>query len=586
MKKYIIIIASVLLAAVSCAKFEHETPIAKDPVVNALTIETTAVGDSVICFTVTPGNGTSYYSYAVVAGEAAKMDSSKLFALNVSGAIVKKTVDANKTAVAVDTAKALTPFSSYTIYAVAANVQGTIGTVVTKTVKTTDSTKPTFKPTLTDTSAILTFDTAVSKSELSKVFVRYFVADTTKLGDNVCKDSLEAKVTVAGKVATINCGKIPAGAYWSITVPEGTFVDAAGQECKGVKSGYTRVLNPSTGKKVPAGVGLCGHKPNKAFGLSVYGDVKKEGVKLVVDLTKPLWLNVNTHEDSPIKTASPDSTGTITYKYKSGDKEQETFKYVYGVDFGFDGAFEDETLLRYYPNINSELRPNPDRGSEVTIVFPSGVLTDIYGNQNTSFQVGPFLYSYGFDINAVSGNWVYFTSVFGPDYNEPCSFNLEESDDAEKGNVVISEFYGFKTKIYAEFDGDLGELSFSCPKDTLGTEIVSGKYVYAYFMDSYYGEPTYKLKMETAGEFCDINDFLGYYYNVYALPASGKVEDVDWSSPLAVQYDYNFFTIPVFVSASPTASPNSVRPRVRNYPEAAAGNVKSRKITVSAGLKK
>lgn len=581
MKKYIVIIASVLLAAVSCAKFEHETPIAKDPVVNALTIETTAVGDSVICFTVTPGNGTSYYSYAVVAGEAAKMDSSKLFALNVSGAIVKKTVDANKTAVAVDTAKALTPFSSYTIYAVAANVQGTIGTVVTKTVKTTDSTKPTFKPTLTDTSAILTFDTAVSKSELSKVFVRYFVADTTKLGDNVCKDSLEAKVTVAGNVATINCGKIPAGAYWSITVPEGTFVDASGQECKGVKSGYTRVLNPSTGKKVPAGVGLYGHKPNKAFGLSVYGDVKKEGVKLVVDLTKPLWLNVNTHEDSPIKKESPDSTGTITYKYKSGDKEQETFKYVYGVDFGIDGAFEDETLIRYYPNVDSELRPDPDRGSEVTIVFPSGVLTDIYGNQNTSFQVGPFLYSYGFGIEDVAGVWEFDgKSCLGLD-EDPWTFTFEKSDDAEAGNVMITSYYGFDNlKLYCDFDGDQGILTIPLVDEDgyfLGLgwkKDESKKEAYFYSiasLDGYgYFSSDQKYKMTTSKEFSGMNAYFGYYVEVYTLPDSGKIEDIVGDDYKGEDFDFcNFFgNLPEWVSEvpAPTAATSSF---------SVAGNVKA-----------
>lgn len=576
MKKYIVIIASVLLAAVSCAKFEHETPIAKDPVVNALTIETTAVGDSVICFTVTPGNGTSYYSYAVVAGEAAKMDSSKLFALNVSGAIVKKTVDANKTAVAVDTAKALTPFSSYTIYAVPANVQGTIGTVVTKTVKTTDSTKPTFKPTLTDTSAILTFDTAIRKSELSKVFVRYFVADTTLLGDNACKDSLEAKVTVAGNVATINCGKIPAGAYWSITVPEGTFVDASGQECKGVKSGYTRVLNPSTGKKVPAGVGLCGHKHNKAFGLSVYGDVKKEGIKLVVDLTKPLWLNVNTHEDSPLKMASPDSTGTITYKYKSGDKEQETFKYVYGVDFGFDGAFEDETLLRYYPNIDSELRPNPDRGSEVTIVFPSGVLTDIYGNQNTSFQVGPFLYSYGFGIEDVAGVWGFDGESYwiGKDEN-PWTFTFEKSDDAEAGNVMITSYYGFDNlKLYCDFNGDEGILTIPL-FDEEGYPIVLGwrkdtdnGLAYQYMIMNVDQSLSQLYAMTTSKEFSARSSYLGYYAYVFSLPESGNIEDIDEDNDY-VKSIYNFFwNYPEWISEvpAPTAAASSF---------SVAGNVKA-----------
>lgn len=566
MKKYIIIIASVLLAAVSCVKFEQETPIAKDTVVNALTIETTAVGDSTICFTVTPGNGTSYYSYVVVAGEAAKMDSSKVFALNVSGAIVKKTVDAGKTAVAVDTAKALKPFSDYTIYAVPANIQGTIGAVVSKTVKTTDGLVPTFKATLTDSTVVLTFDAAVKKDSLTKVYARYFEADKDKLGTNECKDSVEVKVTVAGNVATIDCSNVPSGAYWSVSYPEGTFKDASGQKCESIKSGFALAEDEESGEVYLKGFGLYGRKPNKAFGLSVYGDVKKEGVKLVVDLTKPLWLNVNTHEDSPIAKASPDSTGTITYKYKSGDKEQETFKYVYGVDFDFDGAFEDETLLRYYPNIDSELRPNPDRGSEVTIVFPSGVLTDIYGNQNTSFQVGPFLYSYGFGVEDVAGVWGFdgktSMGAYGFEDEDPWTFTVAESDSTDAGNVMITSYYGFDNlKLYCNFDGDQGILTIPLVDEDgyfLGLgwkKDESKKEAYFYSIVSFdgYGYPSnQKYKMTTSKEFSGMNAYFGYYVEVYTLPDSGKFEDIVGDDYKGEDSDFcNFFKLPQWKSEVP-----------------------------------
>ena len=559
MKKYIIIIVSVLLAAVSCVKFEQETPIAKDTVVNALTIETTAVGDSTICFTVTPGNGTSYYSYVVVAGEAAKMDSSKVFALNVSGAIVKKTVDAGKTAVAVDTAKALKPFSDYTIYAVPANIQGTIGTVVSKTVKTTDGLVPTAKATLTDSTAVLTFDNTVKLAEGAEIFARYYVADTSFVNQSyadqsVCTDSVKVKVTVAGNVATLDCSSVPHGAYWSVSYPEGTFKDASGQKCKAMKSGF---LNYN---KSAYGVGLCGRKPQKAFGLSLYGDVKKEGVKLVVDLTKPLWLNVNTHEDSPIAKASPDSTGTITYKYKSGDKEQETFKYAFGVDFGIDGDFEDETLLKFYPNISSELRPDPTRGSEVTIVFPSGVLTDIYGNQNTSFQVGPFLYSYGFGVEDVAGVWGFDGESVWPEKHEnPWTFTLEKSDDAAAGNVMITSYYGFHNlKIYCDFDGDEGILTI--PMVDKNGDIVLGwkenidkGLAYLYFIMSMdqdgYTQKNQKYAMTTSKEFSALNGFMGYWIDIYKLPASGKIEDIEEEDYLDKYY--NFFALPEWISAAP-----------------------------------
>ena len=568
MKKYIIIIVSVLLAAVSCVKFEQETPIAKDTVVNALTIETTAVGDSTICFTVTPGNGTSYYSYVVVAGEAAKMDSSKVFALNVSGAIVKKTVDANKTAVAVDTAKALKPFSDYTIYAVPANIQGTIGAVVSKTVKTTDGLVPTAKATLTDSTAVLTFDNTVKLAEGAEIFARYYVADTSFVNQSyadqsVCTDSVKVKVTVAGNVATLDCSSVPHGAYWSVSYPEGTFKDASGQSCKAVKSGF---LN---NKGSTSGVGLYGRKSNKAFGLSLYGDVKKEGVKLVVDLTKPLWLNVNTHEDSPIAKASPDSTGTITYRYKSGDKEQETFKYAFGVDFLIDGDFEDETLLKFYPNISSELRPDPARGSEVTIVFPSGVLTDIYGNQNTSFQVGPFLYSYGFGVEDVAGVWGFDGKSRYIGYDEdPWTFTLEESDDAEAGNVMITSYYGFDNlKIYCDFDGDEGILTIPMFDDEyyfigLGwgepydneDEVKVVDYYYIMNYHVFNGAAVHqKYSMTASREFAEMNSYLGYQYYTYVLPESGDVDDIpDDAEP--VYGDYNFFLLPEWISEAPAAA--------------------------------
>ena len=120
---------------------------------------------------------------------------------------------------------------------------------------------------------------------------------------------------------------------------------------------------------------------------------------------------------------------------------------------------------------------------------------------------------------------------------------------------MITEYYGFdELKQYGTFDVDKGELTFPIHYSAfyLGGYVDEGIY-YDYSAFCYYcteDEPDITLSMTSLGEFTSGNDFLGYVYDAYKMPESGKVEDIDEKADY-LGYDYNLFR-PIFSKVDET----------------------------------
>lgn len=557
MKKYLIILSAAFLALTGCMQFEPETVLDKDSV-STPSITVDAVKDQGFTVTISPASGTGFYSYAVVPGDAKEVSANTVFKLGVSGSLDKGTVNsADKSSITL-TYDELDMNALYTVYAVAASELGCIGDVASTTIQTSDTKNPGIEgdPDITGTKVVITFSEDVKYTE--GVSVKYYAINSKDILSNTPAGEVEdAKVSVSGPIVTIDCGTMPDGANYAISYPDGAFVDNVGNACPGMESGFEE----KDGK--PAGFGITGRKPTKAFDLDIFGGTP---VTVVTKMADAIWLSIP--EDCQIYGFDYSVPGSIKYETEEeGHSLVETFDIFGGAPtfgYGWNGSYK---CALTYPNAGEAMtgRPDPARGSMVTLTIPS-FLTDIYGNKNAEFVIGPFLYSYGFKTSDIIGTYkVSGKSAYGAEYDEdPWTFTIEESDDKELGDIMITSYYGFDdVAIYGEFDGDFGTAHFPIDFEPLGgfveDDIYYDFYTFSYYSTSKEGGEGITFTMVKSGELADANDYPGYYYEMYAMPESGDLEDI--TDDDFINYDYNVFAPEFTTVAEAEAAPASFSSR-------------------------
>ncbi len=147
MKKILIILSAMVLAAASCTKFAEDSPRifaasgdVKAPVIT-LGLAPGANADSSFTVRVTPAEGTSYYAWAIFEGAAANLPAANLLANAykadaMSSGSVKLEAGKENFFVALED---LEPNTTYTVYAVACDADGITSEVAVKSHLTTDS---------------------------------------------------------------------------------------------------------------------------------------------------------------------------------------------------------------------------------------------------------------------------------------------------------------------------------------------------------------------------------------------------------------------------------------------------------------
>ncbi len=553
MKKYILLVSSVLLAAAACTQFEDQKPL---PVENAAAPAIELVGpaqDTTFSFKVTPAEGTGFYSYAVLEGGAKELNPTTLLQVNAGG-IVEGTVDYAVAPTTTVNMEKLARNAKYTIYAVAASVQGTVGEIATLEVVTTDAELPSIKAfEAKDSVMLIQFNEVVKHVETSSITAKYYAENTEEFAEGQALGTAEVKVAVEGNVAQIEVLGLYAGAYYTVSFPEGTFVDATGNKLPAANS----LVGFDEEGKV-AGKGLYGHMSNVNFDLQY---AKDSDSTLVVNLVKPIVLEL---VDETVVPAGGSAKAQGTVVYESTDVTH-TYKSTYDSDFWWAADGKVEVIPNYEDYTG---RPDPLRGDDVTVTIAEGALFDIYGNVNNEFVMQTFLYSYGYNVEDIYGTWVNDGSVSGLGVAEdPWSFTVEASDDEEAGNVMVTSYYGLNTLIYGNFDVDMGTLAFSTDYEPLEGFVHSSG---AYYLDFYNLTNTVKeitFVMPALGTL-EGDDWIGYYYDLYAMPESGKVEDIDWENGW-VDYGANLFA-PMFTKSEDPAPAPSAAPARRAAAKGAA----------------
>lgn len=114
-------------------------------------------------------------------------------------------------------------------------------------------------------------------------------------------------------------------------------------------------------------------------------------------------------------------------------------------------AYTGKQLKKVNDNkLSVKIDEDPGFGSYVSYKIAAGSIADIFGNTNSEFTAEKlYLCSKLIDVLGT-----YTVTGVAVKYGVPVSYKLviAETDDAKKGNVLITNFLGFEGKLYADFD--------------------------------------------------------------------------------------------------------------------------------------
>ena len=511
MKKILFSILAVSLAVASCTTFETEEPMAVVEATSPVITLGTA-GDTGFSATIAAQEGTGFYSYAIVKGEPAEVNSTTLLKGKLGGALYTEVVDyAKKTSVSV-TAENLVRNTTYTVYAIAASEQGTIGEVVYKSVTTSDSENPSPKSASYASGVFtLTFSEPVTYVEGKTATGAYYAINTPTgaeydIENNIPVGNMDVTIAASGDKATftVDLSKVPDGAYLAVSYPAGTFKDVTGNECAALTSGY----GVSNGKLASAG--LTGRVPVKAFDLKLY----EEGpLEIVSNLANAIWISV----PETFVYYKYDNTLKGSFEIK-GATYTKTYEFAGFPDYGWNGTYNCALTYPYAAGYTTT-HEEPERGDKVTITIPAGFLTDIYGNTSNQLVIGPFLYSYGYTRDDFLGTYSIAATTQYAGEQAGDGIIIAPDSESEDG-VLIYNLFAHTTccddlDSFTYLDGSYFEASVNVDSgiiaveyDAIGTGVLSSysweNYVLALSFET--DDKNFNLQMPVAGtiEFANV----------------------------------------------------------------------------------
>lgn len=523
MKKIFFSIVAVAAALASCTKFEYDSPIdfqeAETPVVTAA-----ALSDSTIHVTVLPKPSTSFYSYIVAEGRAAQLDSVSLLKGGYEGGLASAVVEYGSQSNVVLNIGDLTPNTYYTVYAVANNAQGKVSSVATATCLTTDGTAPVIQDfDYAEEDSVLAFaikfDDPVAKGT-GKVTAHYFAAfggsdAEGNLTEQKSYDVPADSVFASGNLIYVFLPKeeyIP-GAYVTLSYTEGTAVNALGEKCAAFDE--TAVFYDSSSKDYDS-YGILGQYDNVSFALSLNpegdagddddfsgadDDEDEAGYEVFTDW-KTLIMKSYAQTAYPLA-GRKKTTALISTVDGNGRTVSYTGEQLYILDKanGIVGVAIDE---------------DPGFGTYVSYTVAAGSILDIYGNANSEFSVTKgYLCSFGYTIDDIIGTYTVKGTSYWSGSDETETWVIEKSDNAEKGNVMITTYWGRKCDypIYASFDGDSGELRIPDYQIFQKLSLKTGEKVGDFYFACNTNEEgaVLTIKVPSAGTLADIDLAFGYY---------------------------------------------------------------------------
>lgn len=453
MKKLIYSLAMVLVGLTSCTSFDDPTTenYGAGPSVD-VTITAGTPSDSAFTVVITPSAGSLYYAYAIGKSAAPQaIDSTTLYKGGYGNSVIKVADKATTTINITDA----DPNTTYYVYAVAGSDKGVVGNLTVKGITTTDVLSPGPKNIQKDednAAVKLTFSEAITRGEGAVTAKYYKEWDILRPVEVPAED---LTVQVSGSSVIFAADNIPAGAYVCFSYEAGAFKDGKGNPCRALNSG----LNDTTGEFSGAWV----HVTNVPFEIddkqvtapedgAIISNV--EDFKGEITLDEDIYRNDETVEDGDLSVTYTSDSRVVTYKLTADQWSVSGNK------------------------INFVLPATPENGDYITFSMVEGAVTDVLGNPNAEYTssavwkystfkptVADVLGTFNYAVTLKSNSKTYDLGNF--------TISEYTGEDAEPGDVVISDLYMDGSKIYGYYDLETAQLYIQ-RYQALGTYVEEG----------------------------------------------------------------------------------------------------------------
>lgn len=427
---------------------------------DAPVVVATVVDDNTVSVSVTPKEGNVYYSYVLIAGPAKALKAETVLKGGYeSDAVVDEkkepvaaVLKASETKSVSFQVGGLKSNTAYTIYAVASNSQGVVSKVATSTAVTTDGTAPVlikydFQSTATNLDYLLEFDDPIAFTGKGTVTAHYYAMFNVGADGNLVEykqavvpaDSL----VISGKnlYVSLDAAEAIPGAIVAISYTEGLVANLVGGRVEAFTEVAVNSKLESKGlvasyKTQPFALGLTEDEPQEKSDIEGGGEEEEPEVKLFGDW-KELDMVTYAYNKYPL-------AGVLKAAKLSIETEDANGRVV---------AYTGQQLKVVGRNkLSVKIDEDPGNGSYVSYKIAAGSVVDFFGNTNSEFTAEKlYLCSKLIDVLGT-----YTVTGIGLMTNLPVSYKLviAETDDAKKGNVLITNFLGFEGKLYADFDPD------------------------------------------------------------------------------------------------------------------------------------
>lgn len=443
----------VLVGLTSCTSFDDPTTenYGAGPSVD-VTITAGTPSDSAFTVVITPSAGSLYYAYAIGQSAAPQaIDSTTLYKGGYGNSVIKVADKATTTINITDA----DPNTTYYVYAVAGSDKGIVGNMTVKGITTTDVLSPgpkTIQKDEDNAAVKLTFSEAIQRGEGAVTAQYYKEWDILRPVEVPAED---LTVQVSGSSVIFAADNIPAGAYVCFSYAEGAFKDAKGNLCRALNSGLDLNKGQFTGAWV--------HVTNVPFEIddkqvtapedgAIISNV--EDFKGEITLDEDIYRNDETVEDGDLSVTYTSDSRVVTYKLTADQWSVSGNK------------------------INFVLPATPENGDYITFSMVEGAVTDVLGNPNAEYTSSAvWKYStFKPTVADVLGTFNYAVTLKNNSKTYDLgNFTISEytGEDAEPGDVVISDLYMDGSKIYGYYDLETAQLYIQ-RYQALGTYVEEG----------------------------------------------------------------------------------------------------------------
>lgn len=445
--KYLAVICLTSIFALSCEQEQGPSDQNKGKAKPVVTLTQGTATDGVLTFTIAADNTTSQYGFVLVEGKDNEAPVAYDIVVDEVSDVAESGVFNYADAASQEVSIECDSNTDYQVFAAAISTTGLVGEVVSMNVFVTDTVAPEieydedegYSFDFEESVLYLQYTEAVKyvegKSIVATLYAGYSYDDTslvpgytitvipylvgTPVGTRTAKVA-----TNASGVVQLNFGDMTPGTYYTISIPDGAFVDGAGNEAPGLTSKFN---NPYFYRGYPAFVSTV---ENDVWGCTSNAPltVVMPEATTVEDLSE--WIEIGV--PSMVQRVDNKLEWTTTIKHveeKDGVKSETVTTYPMSPITHYGGD-----LYKFMVRPAGDPKPK----DEITINIPAGACTDIYGNKSAAMTVGPMKYAYT-PVYPNPGTYYVTSARFGTTF----AITLQAlSDDPEGPYALLSDWFG------------------------------------------------------------------------------------------------------------------------------------------------